>query len=240
MTTTVALTGTPATTPYGTWTIDVSVTGTDGPYDGRVEVWDNNVAKVVDTALTAGFVSTDIGGFNSDTHVLFAKVFDSSNVLIPSTSTVMAFSIVGFGSDNPALYPTNVTKGGVPTLEVDWTPPELDTSTDIDDVRVTYWDSAWIGDGTYPSKVHTSSLARNATADSYTFPDFDPTHTYNAMVIAHKETIISFGLGETIVENYYPLSAIQGTVSLDPPPFWPTFSLGAQTGDSRVKFDPAP
>lgn len=26
----------------------------------------------------------------------------------------------------------------------------------------------------------------------------------------------------------------------DPPPFWPDFSLGAQTGDSRVKFDPAP
>lgn len=244
MSTLLTLSGTPNTAVNGTWTLTVTVTGTDGPYDGFVIVKDNvvdNTTGIGGTPVSGGVASVDVGGFNSGDHILYAEYHNSGGILVPSTSNVIAYTVAGFGSDDARLYPTDVQKLGGETLTVTWVPPELHDSGSIDNVYVLYWDSAWITDNTFPTKAHVSTLARDSNLDSYTWPAYDHTHIYNAMVIPHKQIIIDFGFGEAIVEHYYPVTATVAPISgnQDPPPFWPAFSLGHQKGDFSLKFDPA-
>lgn len=227
----------------------VTISGTDGPYDGFFAMWDNGqqVFGPEGTApVTAGHLDYGFGGFRTDQalpghHILTGYYLDSDFNPVAATSPCFEFDT---GAELNSHYPRDVTavQAGA-ELVVQWTPPLLDTlDTNVDDVKVAYYDEAWISDGTFLQNVHTETVPYNAASSTYTFPAYDSTHTYHAIVIPHNETVISFGDGEATLRDYYPVLAGVDTViaSADPPPFWPGFGLDHQLKGHATGFEPRP
>lgn len=226
----------------------VTISGTDGPYDGFFAMWDNGqeiFGPTGNVPVSGGTVDYDFAFRTSAErlghHILTGYYVDSSFNPVVATSDAFEYD-TDTASNSHFVTNPSVAQAGA-ELVVQWTPPVLDTLDEfVDDVKVVYYDDAWIADGTFPQKVHTETVPYNAASSSYTFSPFDSTHTYHAIIIPHNETVISFGFGETTLYDYFPSLAIPTTApaSADPPPFWPGFGLDHQLKGHATGFEPRP